>query len=328
MTRLGPCPLCDDEGPWENAAARVTHIRAHHTVDCDLCGAPVNTSGLDAHMRYVHPDVDEPAAPPEPVDQDPEPDTPAPDPEPAAPAPDLVDDPAPEPVDVVHPDDEPEVPAPELVEEPAPAPELSCSTCGKVGFADARGLAAHRRSHEIVTCPDCGQEVKANGLGPHKRSHRQPDRAPAPGARLPAAQPAPTPAPVARIDPNAEVDCPDCGTWVKGRGLGRHRAMHRRAAELAKAAPPAPSTLPAALAELIPGAATDLLARLTEFIEQAKEPPAPGLWIVAPLTGARPWLCRAAAVGHVVAREHTAAVVVSVDDIRALLNPHARREAS
>jgi endogenous inhibitor of DNA gyrase (YacG/DUF329 family) len=217
VTRLGPCPLCDDEGPWENAAARAAHIRAHHTADCGLCGQPVNASGLDAHMRYVHGDT--------------------PEPEPAAPEPEPV----------------PSAPAPE----PAVAP---------------------------VTAET-----------------------------IPAAKPA---APT-RVDRGAEVECPDCGIAVRQRGLGQHRAGHRRRAA-AKAAPR--NTLTATLTHLIPGAAPDLVDRLVEFIDQAREKPEPGLWIVAPLNGTRPWLCRTAAIGVVVAREHTATLVVSVDDIYAELH--------
>ncbi len=321
MTRLGPCPLCDDEGPWENAAARAAHIRAHHTADCDVCGMQVNASGLPAHMRVYHPDGQadaQPAAPAEPVDQDPEPDPPAPAPEPAAPVPDV------EQVDA-----------------------LTCPDCGGGPYADRRGLAAHRRSHQNITCDECGKTVKAHGIGPHMRGHRPtqvecPDcgkllgpaglgahraahrRAAERAAAAPPPQAPPPPEPARpRVDRDAEIECPDCGIQVKARGLGNHRAGHRRILE--RNAPPAPRrTLPEALAAMLPDN-PDVADRITEFLEQAKEPPGPGLWVVAPLNGTRPWLCRTAAVGHVASRHHTASVVLSVDDIAAELDrPHLK----
>ena len=44
----------------------------------------------------------------------------------------------------------------------------TCPDCGKV-CADKRGLAGHQRTvHQPATCPDCGFETTAGGLGPHR----------------------------------------------------------------------------------------------------------------------------------------------------------------
>jgi hypothetical protein len=39
--------------------------------------------------------------------------------------------------------------------------------CGKTA-RDIRGLRAHERSHQTVTCPDCGATVGALGIGSHR----------------------------------------------------------------------------------------------------------------------------------------------------------------
>jgi hypothetical protein len=134
-------------------------------------------------------------------------------------------------------------------------------------------------------CPDCdaGPFATRRGLVTHRRSH-------------------------------LHVTCDECGKTMKATGLGSHQRKHRPTQV------PARSTLTAVLAKMIPGAAHELIDRLTEFIDQAREKPEPGLWIVAPLNGTRPWLCRTTAIGVVVAREHAATLVVSVDDIAAELH--------
>jgi len=228
---MKPCPLCSSTGPWSTQAERTAHIRAHHTADCEQCGATVNASGLDAHKRIFHPDpapeplaadVDEPAAPGPAPDQDPEPLPPAPAPEPAAPA---------------------------------------------------------------------------------------------------------TPAPAAR---KADVECPECKQRVRPTGLGNHRAGHRRAAERAKALTPPPPgpTIGEVLAKLLPGTAGAVLDTLAEFVDRHQPDAGDDRWIVAPLNGTPPRVCRTAGVGLVVAHERGAALVVAVGDIYAHLRSPARVKAA
>lgn len=49
---------------------------------------------------------------------------------------------------------------------------LTCTTCGKGPFGDARALGAHRVAHESVVCDDCGATVNRRGIGPHRRRCR------------------------------------------------------------------------------------------------------------------------------------------------------------
>ena len=95
---------------------------------------------------------------------------------------------------------------------PTPAP-YACS-CGRT-FSRPQGLGRHRRweGHDLgevqtamVECPDCGEEVRANGLGSHQRKHK-------PGYR-PAVQPTPA---------GTLATCPECEKVVKAMGLGTHR---------------------------------------------------------------------------------------------------------
>jgi len=278
VSRLKPCPLCDNEGPWATPTERSAHIRAHHTADCEVCGASVNASGLDAHMRVLHPDG--PAAPD--VEQlldaggdGPGDDTPLTSTDAAFPTSDEGE--TPESMSGNMPAvDEPAAPE---ADEPAAANELVCPECGAGPFADRRGIGVHRVSHREVTCDECGKTVKATGLGAHKRSHR-------PGPKA-AAPPAP------RGDPN-HASMAD----------GLERRLARGLADV--------------VAELLPGAAPDLLDRLASFVAKHQPDPGHARWVAATLT-AGPWLCRSAGIGMIVAREHVPVIVVSLDDVYAHL---------
>lgn len=46
--------------------------------------------------------------------------------------------------------------------------DLTCPTCDLGPFRDLRSLRNHERAHQTATCPECGAEVKAPGLGPHR----------------------------------------------------------------------------------------------------------------------------------------------------------------
>lgn len=52
---------------------------------------------------------------------------------------------------------------------PTQSGDLPCTHegCG-ASLATLKGLKAHLRSHETVSCPFCGRTVVRNGLGPHK----------------------------------------------------------------------------------------------------------------------------------------------------------------
>lgn len=301
---MRPCPICDDPGPWPDAGARAAHIRSHHETTCPVCGVTLNAGGLDAHLRYVHPDEPAPAAAPAPV------------PDETPPAPVTVPD-------VVQPDP----PAEPAEDKPA---IWSCPGCDHAPFPTLKGLKAHRRSHEEVECPTCGKQVRANGLGPHMAKHRRDAGKPKTPPKSP---------PVAR---DAEVLCDECGRTVKASGLGNHRASHRRATERAQhrdeagqlaAAPDPPSTptdrtLAAALATVLPGAAGDLIDQLASFVDKHQPEAGAGRWLVVTLDGKGPWLCRTAGVGLVVAREHVGALVVSVDDVYAQMRRSAPDDGS
>jgi endogenous inhibitor of DNA gyrase (YacG/DUF329 family) len=95
-----------------------------------------------------------------------------------------------------------------------PAPASYTCSCGR-SFSRPQGLGRHRRweGHDLaevqaamVDCPDCGEQVRANGLGSHQRKHK-------PGY-TPAVQPTPA---------GTLATCPECEKEVKAMGLGTHR---------------------------------------------------------------------------------------------------------
>ncbi len=86
----------------------------------------------------------------------------------------------------------------------------------------------------------------------------------------------------------------------------------------AASGPPAPAGRPLrdVVAELLPGAADELLDRLTAFVEKHEPDGGHGRWVVATAENG-PWLCRTAGISLLVAREHVPCIVVALDDIYA-----------
>jgi len=210
--------------------------------------------------------------------------------------------------------------------------EEPCPDCGVT--VNVVGLASHRRYVHGVVGQSRAAELKRT-----RRARADTDPAENMPADIPAA-PAPTPEPEPEPEtPEPEPEtpdpaperpiarwerCPDCDKACRsGAALASHRrAMHRPAAPRAQPGPdarrrPGGAALAEALTELLPGAAPDLIGRLAAFVEKHEPEPGMDLLIVATPGKAGPWLCRPAAVGMVVAREHTAAVVVAVDDVYA-----------
>lgn len=57
-----------------------------------------------------------------------------------------------------------------------PCPADGCTAV----YGDGRGLATHHRAcHQPVTCPSCGKETNAAGIGPHRRTCLGVEEAPA-----------------------------------------------------------------------------------------------------------------------------------------------------
>jgi hypothetical protein len=150
-----------------------------------------------------------------------------------------------------------------------------------------------------LVCDECheGPFLSLAGLLVHQRSHVPAAPAPPEAATDPAAnEPAPT----------AGVECPDCDRrFATAAALGAHRRSHRSDEE--KAAERRARQLAPALTALMPGAATELVERLTAFV--ATHEPAAHLWVVASATDG-PWLCHRVEVGRV--GERAKAPIVAV----------------
>jgi hypothetical protein len=155
-----------------------------------------------------------------------------------------------------------------------------------------------------LVCSTCGKPARdLRGLRAHERSHMT-------------------------------VSCEECGQEVIATGLGPHLAAHRRAREAngqaeadelaARREARRAAGLAEVLAELLPGAAGELLERLSRFVAKHEPDGGRDRWVVATLT-AGPWLCRVGQLGLVALKEHTPIVALAVDDVYAHLR---HREAT
>lgn len=216
--------------------------------------------------------------------------------------------------------------------------EATCPECEIT--VNSVGLAAHRRYvHGVEGATSAARAARES-----------PEPSDIPGELIPGDVTPPPPPPVELRCPDCDagpwasvqrleshrvrhrtVVCPDCDETVKASGIGNHRAAHRRAAEARQEATTATKVtaidrrlargLAAALGDLLPGGAPDLIDRLATFVAKHEPDPGRGRWVAVTAT-AGPWLCRTAGVGLVVDREHVPVVVVSLDDVYA----HLRRE--
>jgi uncharacterized C2H2 Zn-finger protein len=175
---------------------------------------------------------------------------------------------------------------PEPVLEAAPAPEpavpdeLVCEQCGAGPYTSTKGYKAHVRSHDQVTCPDCGRLCAGKGGLAKHRNHAH-------GA---------------------------VSASTQEKAAKRQRAADRAAARAAEQAAPKPTAtaIAGALADMYPGGHRDLIARLATFV--ADNRPGPDLWIVTTTDG-RPWLCRVGQIGLLAQREDVPVIAVRVSDI-------------
>lgn len=145
---------------------------------------------------------------------------------------------------------------------------------------------------EQYSCPDCGAGPwdTRQKLGAHRSTH-------------------------------TKVECPDCGQELSVQGLGSHQAAHRRSAGATQArADTAERAAPlaAALGQLLPGAAPELVDRLATYVAQHR--PGPQVQFVAATATEGPWLCRATGVGLIATRARGPLVVVALADIATHLN--------
>jgi hypothetical protein len=153
--------------------------------------------------------------------------------------------------------------------------------------------------HVCATCGEACRDLR--GLRAHERSHMT-------------------------------VSCEECGQDVIATGLGPHLAAHRRAREASGQAEAdelaarrevrRAAGLAEVLAELLPGAAGELLERLSGFVAKHEPDGGRDRWVVATLTTG-PWLCRVGQLGLVALKEHAPIVALAVDDVYAHLRHRA-----